>query len=250
MPLKILSGIKKAYGAMQAGKAAKDTLSSKEPKEKPIISFKMIAIMPIVSLVLLLITPFIDKSLEYNSMYGADSSVANASQANTNGNSSSVKYVDWALKISEDASHGYTMGALGPDEFDCQGLVKAALKEAGYDNVYDVWGFASDGTGTSAAPDGLKALGFTQHDYNADELKPGDILLKTAYGSGHVAIYVGDGHSVDAMHDLPVPGSGTSAENPVVYERGDSHNGQGINNEEIGLFDLSYTAWQYYFRAP
>lgn len=189
----------------------------------PILAFFVLAIIAL----------FVDLAIGFNSMYSADTS---QSKSSTSTNGSSVKYVQWALDIANDASHGYTMGALGPNEFDCQGFVKAALKEAGYETVFETWGFASDGTGTSAAPEGLKALGFNQHDYNADELQPGDILLKTAYGSGHVAIYVGDGHSVDAVHDLD-------------GKPGDGRNGQGVNNEEIGLFDLSFTAWQYYFRA-
>lgn len=111
-------------------------------------------------------------------------------------------YLGTAVQIAQDDSHGYTLGAAGPDEFDCQGLVKYALSQNGYDIA--PWGFAGDGSGTGAAATGLVAMGFTEHKYEGqDSLQPGDILLYhyAGTGNGHVAIYVGDGQIVEAISD-------------------------------------------------
>lgn len=123
-------------------------------------------------------------------------------------------YLALAIQIAEDDSHGYTLGASGPDEFDCQGLVKYCLSQSGYD--VSKWGFAADGSGTGAAAAGLTAMGFTEFDYSGEEdLLPGDILLYhyAGTGNGHVAIYVGDGRIVEAISNRDgVPGDSSGQE--------------------------------------
>ena len=122
-------------------------------------------------------------------------------------------YLALAIQIAEDDSHGYTLGATGPDEFDCQGLVKYVLSQNGYDS--SKWGYASDGSGTGAAAEGLVAMGFTEFEYGEEgDLRPGDILLYhyAGTGTGHVAIYVGNGQIVEAIGDkdgMPGDGDGT-----------------------------------------
>lgn len=70
----------------------------------------------------------------------------------------------------------YGFGKIGPDSFDCSGLVQSAYKEAGIEI----------GRSTSSQiREGSKI--------NKNELKIGDLVfLNMSTGSGHVGLYVGD----------------------------------------------------------
>lgn len=70
----------------------------------------------------------------------------------------------------------YGFGKIGPDSFDCSGLVQSAYKEAGIE--------ISRST-SSQIREGSKV--------NKNELKIGDLVfLNMSTGSGHVGLYVGD----------------------------------------------------------
>lgn len=70
----------------------------------------------------------------------------------------------------------YGLGKIGPDSFDCSGLVQSAYKEAGIE--------ISRST-SSQIREGSKV--------NKNELKIGDLVfLNMSTGYGHVGLYVGD----------------------------------------------------------
>lgn len=143
------------------------------------------------------------------------------------------KYIAIATSIAADDSHGYSLGASGPDEYDCQGFVKHCLAQAGYDT--SPWGFDAAGTGTGAARDGLKAMGFDEHAYTGHEGVPaGAIMLYHHYGtaSGHVAIYLGDGRIVEAIGDY------------------DGRPGDSSGQEIRVCADWAKGLWQYYYTPP
>jgi cell wall-associated NlpC family hydrolase len=87
----------------------------------------------------------------------------------------------------------YVYGAVGPDAFDCSGLVQWSEEQAGKDVPRTSYEQLNSGAPVSV-----------------DELQPGDVV--SDYGGGHSAIYVGDGTIVHAS----TPGS------PVEYAPVDS----------------------------
>jgi cell wall-associated NlpC family hydrolase len=80
----------------------------------------------------------------------------------------------------------YVFGASGPGSYDCSGLTMAAWAAAGVSiprTSFDQWG-------------GLMHVSMSA-------IQPGDILVFN--GEGHVALYVGGGMLIDALHSgLPV----------------------------------------------
>lgn len=91
--------------------------------------------------------------------------------------------IEWARGIAADDTHGYTLGATGPVDYDCSGLVQAAMARAGIDLPRTAHEQAQGGT---TIP-GL------------DQAQPGDLLF---WGDPahyyHVALYIGDGLMVSA----------------------------------------------------
>jgi len=129
------------------------------------------------------------------------------------------KAVVWALQIAADNRHGYSQGAEnatannpytgsreGPD-YDCSSLVYHALDQAGipiiaawqknpdYYKLYD--GKQLTGDADTIWPDLQKIGGFTKYSWAEvkDNLQRGDILCRP---EAHVAIYIGDGKTVEA----------------------------------------------------
>lgn len=113
-------------------------------------------------------------------------------------------YLQWAIDIANDDSHGYTQNTgefpdketrYGGVDYDCSSLVYFALVNNGAateEQLGPVYSFSTDGEG-----DKLKNAGFTEYDFNSlslDELQPGDILIRT----GHTGIYAGNGQVVQA----------------------------------------------------
>ncbi len=75
----------------------------------------------------------------------------------------------------------YQWGAIGPDSFDCSGLMYAAWQAAGVTlprDTYEEW---------AQLP-----------HIPMSSLQPGDLILYN--GESHVAMYVGDGYIIDAPH--------------------------------------------------
>ncbi len=118
------------------------------------------------------------------SLYGADSE---------------IDYVQWAIDIANDDSHGYCLHdvyqGMGHPDYDCSYLVSSALRECGY---------ISGSFSTGSMYGVLVGAGFVCIPYNESQLQPGDILYRpaTSYGgrrlSAHTEIYVGNGWIVGA----------------------------------------------------
>lgn len=140
-------------------------------------------------------------------------------QANPAENNPMEKAVTWALQIAADNSHGYSQGAEnatannpytgsreGPD-YDCSALVYHALEHAGFP-IIEAWhenpdymklyqGKQYSGDADTIWPDMQRIGGFTKYSWEEvkDDLKRGDILCRP---EAHVAIYIGDGKTVEA----------------------------------------------------
>ena len=129
------------------------------------------------------------------------------------------KAVQWAIRIAEDSTHGYSQGAEnatgsrpytesreGPD-YDCSSLVYHALNQAGF-GIIAAWrnnpacwnrynGQQETGDADTIWPDLQVVGGFTRYEWDdiKNNLERGDILCNPQY---HVAIYIGDGKTVEA----------------------------------------------------
>nr|WP_067785502.1 C40 family peptidase [Nocardia amikacinitolerans] len=87
-------------------------------------------------------------------------------------------------EVAVEAARGkigsnYSMGATGPDAFDCSGLVQWSYEQAGVDVPRTSYQQLSSGTPVSQ-----------------DELEPGDMV--SFYGGGHSGLYAGDGQVIHA----------------------------------------------------
>lgn len=102
------------------------------------------------------------------------------------------RYVQWAIGIANDNSHGYTQdtaGRWGPD-YDCSSLVISSLKNTGL----SVGGAIYTGNMISE----LTVRGFKWHT-DLKNIKRGDILLVHKIGGRqHTEIYIGKGKTVGA----------------------------------------------------
>ena len=234
--LKAQNAIKTAAKARAAKKALED------PKEtlKSKLKRPAIRVLMICGGSALFVTLLISTVAYGQTMYSIGDVPGGGSSSSSSGAASG--YLQWAIDKANDDSYGYSQGyycsgqSTGPNScndgscgsFDCQGLVKAALQNNGY-NVSWNW------TGDMAQ--GLTAAGFSQHTYNSSELQPGDILLVHNSSLQHTAIYVGDGQIVEALND----------------ENGGICSGRaGDNNGREVMVDPNWAdgKWQYYFRAP
>ena len=104
--------------------------------------------------------------------------------------------VQWAIDIANDDTHGYTLGAWGPENYDCAHFVITAFEQAGIKLK------SSGATYTGDLKEVAKKLGFkviTKWNKDTGEgLKRGDILLNEAK---HAEIYIGSGQMVGARTD-------------------------------------------------
>ena len=128
-------------------------------------------------------------------------------------------YVQWAIRIADDDTHGYSQGAEnatgnhpytgsreGPD-YDCASFVYHALAQAGFPIIeswrqnpayYDLYqGKQVTGDADTIWTDLQKVGGFARYSWDEvkDDLQRGDILCNPEV---HVAVYIGDGKTVEA----------------------------------------------------
>ncbi len=157
---------------------------------------------------------------------------------NFNGNSSGVNistqaYINWAINIANDDSHGYSQCARTGPDYDCASLVWYSLVEgAGIDKAkLGNYAFLTYTMGKL-----LKAAGFSEHKFTSmDELQAGDILVfpgDISKGTGHTEIYIGDGKNVGAH----------------ISEKGVCGNPGDQTGNEISVTGYSDGGWEYYYR--
>lgn len=110
------------------------------------------------------------------------------------------KMVDYAVKIANDDSHGYSQSrrweTQGTDR-DCSSLMYDAAHHAGYNVTVGPSGTHYTGT---MIKDFEKA-GFKVYDFdgNLNDLDKGDILVRDPWGeNGHTEMYIGNGKFVGA----------------------------------------------------
>ena len=163
--------------------------------------------------------------------------------------------VQWAIEIAKDDTHGYSQGAEnatpshpytgsreGPD-YDCSSLVYHAFNQAGF-NIIDNWhrnpkylnrynGRQYSGDADTIWDDLSIDGGWAKYSWAevADNLQRGDILCRPQF---HVAIYIGDGMTVEARGVNNPTGMGR-------YETGD----QG---GEIDFYPAQGRGWTEVYR--
>lgn len=121
----------------------------------------------------------------FSGLFGLDDQFSTSS--NSGGSSN---YVQWAINIANDNSHGYSQcNRTGPD-YDCSSLVWYSLLNSGYSaSELGSYPFNTSNEGSI-----LTSIGFKKYNYNSGELQKGDILVN----ADHTAIYIGDGQVVEA----------------------------------------------------
>lgn len=140
-------------------------------------------------------------------------------------NVSGIDYLQWAMDIANDDSHGYSQCARTGPDYDCSSLVYYSLLNSGYSSE-QLGGYAFTTYGMDTV---LAGIGFTKHPYNEGELKAGDILWR----SSHTGIYAGDGKVVQA--------SSSREGNGICGQTGDQ------TGTEIWISDNNNN-WTHYFR--
>lgn len=99
------------------------------------------------------------------------------------------RYVQWAIDIANDDSHGYSQANRWGPDYDCSSLVCAAILAAGFPDSGASW------TGNMRSC--LKKVGFVWHEGTAG-LKRGDIMLVHNSNRQHTEIYLGNNSLVGA----------------------------------------------------
>ena len=161
------------------------------------------------------------------------------------------KAVQWAIDIAVDPTHGYSQGAEYPPyqgtrddpDYDCSSLVYYAFDYAGF-NIIDNWqqknpkywsrynGRQEVGDADTIWEDLSCDGGWKKFSWNEikEDLQRGDILCLPSH---HVAIYIGDGKTVEAR----------GVNNP----RGGSYV-TGDQGGEIDFYDAYNRGWTEVYR--
>ena len=134
------------------------------------------------------------------------------------------RYVQWAIDIAEDDSHGYSQYVRWGPDYDCSSLVVSALMNTGLK--------VGGATYTGNMRNELTKHGFKWHG-NLKNLRRGDILLVHREGGRqHTEIYLGNGQTVGAH----------IAETGTIYGLAGDQTGHEI---DVGPY---YAIWQGYLR--
>gem|GEM_PF-6183382 len=135
-----------------------------------------------------------------------------------------ISYVDWAISIASDDSHGYCQRhRTGDPDYDCSSFVYYALLVNGAINPKTpIWTTGSMGGY-------LIDNGYTQHAYDPNILEAGDIVVSP---HNHTEIYIGDGKFVGCHNDAGggIYGCDTDPSGRV----GQGHGDQNGNEISIG----------------
>lgn len=137
--------------------------------------------------------------------------------------------VQWAVKIANDQSHGYSQQSrYGPD-YDCSSLVLSAYKQAGVPIDWNVVCYT--GNMQNLLQYGFKDVTKSVNFNTGNGLQRGDILWWHSSGtSGHTAIYIGN--------------------NQIVHARGQSYGSPktGDQGTEIAVCPYYRGSWQHVYR--
>lgn len=142
-------------------------------------------------------------------------------------NGSGIGYLQWAIDIANDDSHGYSQCNRNGPDYDCSSLVWYALFNSGYTKK-ELGGYPFN---VSRERIILPQIGFREYVYVSEsELQAGDILVK---GGEHTAMYVGNGKIVHA--------SSSREGNGICGRTGDQ------DGKEVLVADF-YGGWTHYYR--
>lgn len=177
-----------------------------------------------------------------------------------------------AKQIAADENSGYSQDeTVAPrggnwktgDDVDCSNFVMQCLRRSGNPEFAKIDQLLA---GENSFGSVLTPLGFERHDFNADELQPGDILLR----DGHCEIFLGwfdvtkldaNGNPTEVTKDTPgaVPlqiGAHTDATSgggtPAKGDGGQSQSGNWYDPnyaQEVSAYQLG-SNWTSYWRAP
>lgn len=177
-----------------------------------------------------------------------------------------------AKQIAADKNSGYSQDeTVAPrggnwktgDDIDCSNFVMQCLRRSGNPEFAKIDQLLA---GENSFGSVLAPLGFERHGFNADELQPGDILLR----DGHCEIFLGwfdvtkldaNGNPTEVTKDTPgavplqigshsdkTPGGGTAAKG----DGGQSQDGNWYDPnyaQEVSAYKLG-SNWTSYWRAP
>lgn len=193
--LKAKSAISKGTKAVKTAKAVKSTTSnSNEEEVKTFLSVFKIPLFLATPIVLFVVLIFLIIVSTPDILHGYVSDLADGNSDSSGGNyGGDIGYIQWAVDIANDDSHGYSQCKRNGPDYDCSSLVYYSLLNSGYSQAE--LGDRPFNTGTESAV--LTRIGFVRHTYVESELQPGDILWK----SGHTGMYVGDGQVVEAQQN-------------------------------------------------
>ena len=137
--------------------------------------------------------------------------------------------VQWAVKIANDQSHGYSQqNRFGPD-YDCSSLILSAYKQAGV--PIDFNKVCYTGNMQNLTQYGFKDVVSKVNLNTGNGLQRGDILWWHKSGNqGHTAIYIGN--------------------NQIVHARGQSYGSPktGDQGSEIAVTPYYRGSWQHVYR--
>lgn len=189
--LKAKSAISKGANAVKTAKPITSN-SNEEAVKSFFVVFKIPIILVGVFIVLLLLLFLLIVAFPqvlYAAVYGDDS----GSSSGGSNYSGDIGYIQWAVDIANDESHGYSQCKRNGPDYDCSSLVYYSLLNSGYSQAE----LGNNPFNTGNESKVLTGIGFVRYNYVESELQSGDILWKV----GHTGMYVGDGQVVEAVQN-------------------------------------------------
>lgn len=200
--LKAKGAIKTGAKVKQVGKQLKGNTTEPE-SETSVLAKKGLKLVSLILIPTILFMIFIVVIISLPqtlfTMFGAIGG-ADKAEAAENCNGVVDSYINWAMDIANDDSHGYSMASRNGPDYDCSSFVWYALVEGGGFSKEELGGYAFT---TESMTENLKKVGFEKYEYKGhDELQPGDILWfpngHNGHANGHTEIYIGEGKTVGA----------------------------------------------------